>query len=97
VYECEASSLTLREEHGLRVFESRVLWKIFGPEKEVTGEWRRLHNEELHAPFTSQNIIRIMKQRMSWVGHVARLEDRRVVHRVLVGGTEGRSPTSWKT
>ena len=98
MYDCKASSLTLREEHGLRVFESRVLRKTFGPEKEVAGEWRRLHNEELYAPLPSQNIIRMMKQRrMSWAGHVARLGDRRVVHRVFVGRPEGRSPTTWKT
>ena len=71
-----------------------MLRNIFGREKEVTGEWRRLNNEELHAPFPSQNIIRMMKQRrMNWVGHVARLEDRRVVHRVLVGDPrEGARP-----
>jgi hypothetical protein len=51
----------LREEHGLRVFESRVLRKIFGSEKEVTGEWRRLHYEELYALYLSKNIIRLMK------------------------------------
>jgi hypothetical protein len=64
LYGCETWSLTLREEHRLRVFESRVLRSIFGPKRdEVTGEWRKLHNEELHDLYTSQSIIRIIKSR----------------------------------
>jgi hypothetical protein len=65
--------LTLREEHGLRVFENRMLRGIFGLKRdEVTGEWRQLHNEELRDLYSSPSIIRIVKsRRMRWVGHVA--------------------------
>jgi hypothetical protein len=68
-------SLTLREEHRLEVFENRVLRRIFGPKRdEVTGGWRKLHNEELHDLYCSPSIIRIIKaRRMRWVGHVARI------------------------
>jgi hypothetical protein len=67
--------LTLREEHRLRVFENRVLRRIFGPKSdEVRVEWRKLHNEELHNLYSSPNIIRtMMPRRMRWAGHVARM------------------------
>jgi hypothetical protein len=92
LYECETWSLTLREEKRLRVFENRVLRRIFGLKRdETTGEWRRLHNEELNDLYSSPNIIRIMKsRRMGWKGHVARMGDRRSAHRVLVGRPEGK-------
>jgi hypothetical protein len=73
LYGYETWSLTLRKEHRLRVFENRVLRRIFGPKRdEVTGEWRKLHNEELHDFYSSPSIIRIIKSRMMrWVGHGA--------------------------
>jgi hypothetical protein len=75
LYGCETWSLTVREEHRLRVFENRVLRRIFGPKTdEVTGEWRKLHNEELRDLYSSPSIIRIIKsRRMKWAGHVARM------------------------
>jgi hypothetical protein len=74
-------SLTLREEHRLRVFENRVLRRIFGPNRnEVTGGLRKLHNEELHNLYSPPSIIRMSKSsRMRWEGHVARMGNRRVL------------------
>jgi hypothetical protein len=75
LYGCETWSLTLREEHRPKVFENRVLKRIFGPKRvEVTVEWRKLHNKELHDLYSSPSIIRIVKsQRMRWAGHVVRM------------------------
>jgi hypothetical protein len=86
-YVCETSSLTLREEHRPRVFENRVLRRIFGPKRDVvTGEWRRLHKEELNDLYSSPNIIRVIKsRRMWWAGHVSRIGEWRVAYRILVG------------
>ena len=79
LYGCETWSLTLREERKLRVFKNMVLRRIFAPRRdEVTGEWRRLHNEELNDLYSSPNIVRMRKsRRMRWVGHVARMGEER--------------------
>jgi hypothetical protein len=84
----------LREERRLRVFENKVLRRIFGPKRdEVRGEWRRLHNKELYALYSSPNIIRVMKsRRLRWAGNVARMGERRGAYRALVGKPEGRRP-----
>jgi len=86
--------LTLREERKLREFENVVLRTIFGPRRdEVTGEWRRLRNEELNDLYSSPNIVRVIKKRrMRWAEHVARMVEERGVYRVLLGKPEGRRP-----
>jgi len=83
----------LREERRLRVFENRVLRRVFGPKRdEVTGEWRKLHNEELMDLYSLPNFVRVVKsRRMIWAGHVARMGEGSGVHRVLVGNPEGKS------
>jgi len=84
----------LREERKLRVFENMVLKRIFGPRRdEVTGEWRRLHNEELNDLYSSPNILWVIKsRRMIWAGNVARMGEKIGVYRVLLGKPEGRRP-----
>jgi hypothetical protein len=86
----------IREEHRLRVFKNRVLRRIFGPKRdEVTGEWRKLHNDELHILYSSPNIIKQIKsRRMRWAGNVARTGEE------CVQGFDGKSrrkETTWKT
>jgi hypothetical protein len=87
-------SLTLREEHILRVFENRVLRRIFGPKRdEVTGGWRKLHNEELRDLYTSPSIVGVIKaRRMRWAGHVVRMGEVKGAYNILVGRPEGRRP-----
>jgi len=96
LYGYETWSLTLREELRLRVFENRVLRRIFGPKTdEVTGEWRKLHNEELDDLYSycSPNILRVIKsRRIRWAGHVARMGEKRDIYRVLVGKPDGKRP-----
>jgi hypothetical protein len=86
--------MILREERRLRVFENGVLRGIFGSNlDEVTGEWRKLHNEELNDLYSLSNIVRVVKsRRIKWAGHVARMGEERGVHRVLVGKPEGKRP-----
>ena len=91
-YGCETWSLTLREERSLRVYESRVLRRIFGPRRdEATGEWRKLRNEELNDLYSTPNTTWVIKsRRMRWAGHVARIGERRCTYSVLLGKHEGK-------
>jgi hypothetical protein len=93
LYGHETWSLTLGEEHRLRVFEKRLLRKIFGPIKEEDGSWRKLHNDELHSLYSSPKIVRVIKaRRMRWAGPVAHVGEGRGVYRVLLGRHEGKRP-----
>jgi hypothetical protein len=94
LYGCETWSLTLREEHRLRLFENRVLRRIFGPRRdEVTGDWWKLLNEGLYNVYSSPNVIRMIKsRRMRWAGHAARMGSTRNAYRMLVGKREGKRP-----
>jgi hypothetical protein len=96
IYGCETWSLTVKEEHRLKVFENRVFRRIFGPKRdEMTGEWRKMHNEELRDLYSSLSIIRIIKsRRMRWAGHVARMGEKRNAYtsRLLAGKPEGKIP-----
>jgi hypothetical protein len=92
LYECEIWSLTSREEHKLSVVENSVLRRIFGLKRDgVTGRWRKLHNE-LHKLYSSPSLIRIIKSKMRWVGHVAGMGEMRSMYRLLVGKPEEKRP-----
>jgi hypothetical protein len=90
LYGCETWSLTLREEHRLRPFENRVLRRIFGPKREeLMGDWRKMHNKELHYLYSSPNIIGMIKSgRVRWTWHVARIGEKRNAYRILVEKAE---------
>ena len=94
LYGCEILSLTVKKGRRLKVFENRVLRRIFAPKRdEVTKEWRKLHNEELNDLYTSPKIVRVIKlRRMKWPGHVTCMGKRRGVCRILVGKPEGKGP-----
>jgi hypothetical protein len=97
LYGRETWSLTLREEHRLRVFENRVLRRIFGPKGEVDGSCRKLHNDELHSLYSSPNIVRVIKsRRMRWTGHVTRMGEGRGVLQGF-GWDARREETTGKT
>jgi hypothetical protein len=96
VYGCETWSLTLREEHRLRVFEYRMLRRIYEPKREeVIGEWRKIHTEKLNDLYSAPNIIRGMKSRMRWAGNVERMGERRGEIQGFRGDTSGKENT-WK-
>jgi hypothetical protein len=94
LYGCETWYLTLKEERRLRVFENRVLRKLFGPKSDkVRGEWRKLHNVELNDRYSLPNIVRVIKSRkIRWAVDVARTREKRGLYRVLVRKPEGKRP-----
>jgi hypothetical protein len=93
LYGCETWPLTLGKEHRLRVFENRVLRKIFGPKREEDGSWRKLHNAQLHSLYSSPNIVRVIKsRRVRWARHVACMGEGRGVYRVLVVKPDSKKP-----
>jgi hypothetical protein len=89
LYGCKTWSLTLGEDHRLRVFQNRVL----KTKREECKSWRKLHNDELHDLYSLPNIVRVIKsRRIRWAGHMARMREGRCVYRVLVGRPEGKRP-----
>jgi hypothetical protein len=93
-HRCETRSVTLWEEHRARGFENRMFRRIFGPKRdEVTGGWRKLHNDEIRNLYSSPSIIRMIKSRkMKWSRHVSQIWERRNSYRILVGKPEGKRP-----
>jgi len=93
LYGCETWSLTLREECRLRVFENRILRRIFGPKRDENREWRRSLNEKLHSLYHSPNIVRVIKsRRLRWGGHVVRMDEGRSAFKILTGKPTGKRP-----
>jgi hypothetical protein len=92
MYGCENWSLTSREEHRLRIFENRVLRRIFGPKREEDGSWKHLHNDEIHSLYFPNIVWVIKSRRIRWAGHMAGMGEGRGVYRVLVGRLEGKRP-----
>jgi hypothetical protein len=93
LYVCETWSLTLREEYRLRMFENSVLRRIFGTKRDgMMGGWRKLHNEALHSLYSSPSILRMIKSRMRWAGHMAGMREKRNMYMLLVGKPEGKIP-----
>ena len=94
LYGCETWSLPLLEECTLTVFENRVLRSIFGPKRDkVTGEWRKLHNEELNDLYSSATMTEVVRsRRIRWAGYVPHMGERRAAYSILVGKPEGKSP-----
>ena len=91
LYGCETWSLTLREECRLRVFENRILRRIFGFKRDVNREWKKLHNEKLHSLYRSPNTVRAMKSRkLRCTGHETRMEEGRRALKVLMGKPTGK-------
>ena len=93
LYGCETWSLTLREESRLRGFENRILRRIFGPKRDVDGEWRRLHNEDRHSLYRSPNMVRAIKsRRLRWASHIARMKEGRSTFKILTYSPTGKRP-----
>ena len=96
LYGCEKWSLTFREECRLRVFENRILRRIFGPKRDEIGERRRFHNEELHSLYRSPNIVRVIKsRRLCWAEHVARMEEGSIAFKILTGKPTRKRSLGW--
>jgi len=94
LYGCESWSTTLAVEHTLRVFENKVLRKVYGPKRdEMTGEWRRLHNKELHGLYDSPDIVKIIKSETTKVGRPCCSDgEKRRLYSILVGRPDGKRP-----
>ena len=91
LYGCESWSLTLREESRLRVFQNRILRRLFGSNRDENGEWRRLHNEELNCLYHSSNTVMVIKSgKLIWKGHVVRMEEGRSAFKMLTGTSAGK-------
>ena len=93
LYGCKTWSITLREEYRPRIFENRILRRIFEPKRDENGEWRRLHNEKLHSSYRLPNKVRvIISRRLRWAGHLARMEEGRSAFKILTGKPAGKRP-----